>query len=101
MSFNSYKSLIFTLLLGQNLVLKGYSVGLKKEKKEKKEVKIVCRVLQVLKASREVLVLCLHCSIKLIHRAMGLVLQAGQFRQSINKDCLATNVDSSFFPQRR
>ena len=51
----------FHPFLGQSLVLKEYSVGLKKKKGEK-EVKIVCRVLQVLKASREVLVLCLHCS---------------------------------------
>ena len=51
------QKLNFTLFKAKSS-LEGIFCWIEKEK----EVKIVCRVLQVLKASREVLVLCLHCS---------------------------------------
>ena len=90
----------FHPFLGQSLVLKEYSVGLKKKKGEKGS-KNCLQSFTSFKGFQGGSCFMFTLQQELIHRAMGLVLQAGQFRQSINKDCLATNVVSSFFHQRK
>ena len=76
--------------------MKEYSVGLKKKKGEKGS-KNCLQSFTSFKGFQGGSCFMFTLQQELIHRAMGLVLQAGQFRQSINKDCLATNVVSSFF----
>ena len=92
MSFKSYESKISPFLRA-SLILKEYSVGLKKKKGSKNCLQSFTSFKGFQGGSCFMFTL----QQELIHRAMGLVLQAGQFWQSINKDCLATNVVSSFF----